>query len=74
MASPERQETDRYVGFVGNACVLFDVDDFFNLGCGRREITSGGANAQKPAKEGPMEAWGRSPANPVGGWPTRSQQ
>jgi hypothetical protein len=37
-------------------------------------VEPGGANAQKPAKEGPMEAWGRSPANPVGGWPTRSQQ
>jgi hypothetical protein len=34
----------------------------------------GGANAQTSVKEGPMEAWGRSPANPVGGWPTRSQE
>ncbi len=28
----------------------------------------GSADEQKPAKEGTVEAWGRSPNNPVGGW------
>ena len=28
----------------------------------------GGADEQKPAKEGTVEAWGRSKNNPVGGW------
>lgn len=28
----------------------------------------GGADEQKPAKEGTVEAWGRSPENPVKGW------
>jgi len=28
----------------------------------------GSADEQKPAKEGTVEAWGRSPRNPVGGW------
>ncbi len=28
----------------------------------------GGADEQKPAKEGTVEAWGRSPDNPVKGW------
>jgi hypothetical protein len=28
----------------------------------------GGADEQKPAAEGTVEAWGRSPNNPVGGW------
>lgn len=28
----------------------------------------GGADEQKPAKEGTVEAWGRSESNPVGGW------
>ena len=28
----------------------------------------GGADEQKPAAEGSVEAWGRSPDNPVGGW------
>ncbi len=28
----------------------------------------GGADEQKPAPQGSVEAWGRSPDNPVGGW------
>ena len=28
----------------------------------------GSADEQKPAAEGTVEAWGRSPKNPVGGW------
>src|SRR3954469_3630199 len=28
----------------------------------------GGTDEQKPAPEGTVEAWGRSPDNPVGGW------
>jgi Family of unknown function (DUF6855) len=28
----------------------------------------GSADEQKPAVEGTVEAWGRSPTNPVGGW------
>jgi Family of unknown function (DUF6855) len=28
----------------------------------------GSADEQKPAAEGSVEAWGRSPSNPVGGW------
>lgn len=28
----------------------------------------GAADEQKPAKEGTVEAWGRSETNPVGGW------
>jgi hypothetical protein len=28
----------------------------------------GSADEQKDAKEGTVEAWARSPANPVGGW------
>lgn len=28
----------------------------------------GSADEQKPAKEGTVEAWGRSTSNPVGGW------
>lgn len=31
-------------------------------------IDLGGADEQKPAAEGTVEAWGRSPENPVGGW------
>src|SRR5689334_23160616 len=28
----------------------------------------GSADEQKPAAEGTVEAWGRDPGNPVGGW------
>jgi hypothetical protein len=28
----------------------------------------GSADEQKPAKEGTVEAWARSPENPIGGW------
>ena len=31
-------------------------------------VELGGADEQKPAKEGTVEAWGRSAKNPVGGW------
>jgi len=31
-------------------------------------VDLGGADEQKPAKEGTVEAWGRSEHNPVGGW------
>ena len=31
-------------------------------------VPLGAADEQKPAAEGTVEAWGRSPGNPVGGW------
>jgi len=31
-------------------------------------VDLGGADEQKPAKEGTVEAWGRSASNPIGGW------
>ena len=31
-------------------------------------IELGGADEQKPAKEGTVEEWGRSEKNPLGGW------
>jgi hypothetical protein len=31
-------------------------------------VELGGADEQKPAKEGTVEAWARSPENPIGGW------
>ena len=31
-------------------------------------IELGSADEQKPAKEGTVEAWGRSETNPIGGW------
>ena len=31
-------------------------------------VELGSADEQKPAKDGTVEAWGRSPSNPIGGW------
>ncbi|MCR8630257.1 DUF6855 family protein [Paenibacillus radicis (ex Xue et al. 2023)] len=31
-------------------------------------VELGSADEQKQAKEGTVEAWGRSPENPIGGW------
>jgi hypothetical protein len=31
-------------------------------------VALGGADEQKPAAEGTVEAWGRSANNPIGGW------
>jgi hypothetical protein len=31
-------------------------------------VALGGADEQKPAPDGTVEAWGRSESNPVGGW------
>ena len=31
-------------------------------------VSLGAADEKKPAAEGTVEAWGRSPDNPVGGW------
>jgi hypothetical protein len=31
-------------------------------------VELGGADEQKAAKEGTVEAWGRSPGKPIGGW------
>ena len=31
-------------------------------------VELGGADEQKPAKDGTVEAWGRAASNPVGGW------
>jgi hypothetical protein len=31
-------------------------------------VPLGGADEQKPAADGSVEAWGRSPDNPAGGW------
>jgi hypothetical protein len=57
---------------VGSTVLLYDarcVDDLYDM---LQEeggwVELGGADEQKPAKEGTVEAWGRSPDNPAGGW------
>ena len=57
---------------VGKTVLLYDarcVDDLHEmLKAHGGWIELGGADERKPAKEGSVEAWGRSPGNPIGGW------
>jgi hypothetical protein len=57
---------------VGKTVLHYDARCIEHLSSMLRErgdwMDLGGADEQKPAKEGTIEAWGRSPANPIGGW------
>lgn len=57
---------------IGSTVLLYDarcIDDLHAMLKKNSEwVELGGADEQKPAKEGTVEAWGRSPDNPVGGW------
>lgn len=45
------------------------VDDLYKMLKSRGGwVELGGADEQKPAREGTVEAWGRASDNPVGGW------
>jgi hypothetical protein len=45
------------------------IDDLHAMLAQRGDwVPLGNADEQKPAPEGSVEAWGRSDANPVGGW------
>ncbi|MBK8336927.1 MAG: hypothetical protein IPL03_10160 [Sterolibacteriaceae bacterium] len=57
---------------VGKTVLLYDarcVDDLHAmLEAAGDWVELGGADEQKPARAGSVEAWGRSADNPVGGW------
>jgi hypothetical protein len=57
---------------VGKTVLLYDarcVDDLHAmLKAAGDWVELGGADEQKPARPGTVEAWGRSPTNPIGGW------
>ena len=57
---------------VGSTRLLYDagvVEDLHRWLAEQGEwVELGSADEQKPAKEGTVEAWARSEANPVGGW------
>jgi hypothetical protein len=57
---------------VGKTVLLYDarcVDDLHAMLKATGDwVELGGADEQKPVKEGSVEAWGRSEKNPVGGW------
>jgi hypothetical protein len=57
---------------VGKTVLLYEarcIDDLHAmLKAAGDWVDLGGADEQKPAKEGTVEAWGRSGTNPIGGW------
>ena len=57
---------------VGKTVLLYDARCIDDLHAMLRKagdwVELGGADEQKPAKPGTVEAWGRDPKNPVKGW------
>jgi hypothetical protein len=57
---------------VGKTILLYDLRCIDDLHTMLKQhggwVELGSADEQKPAKEGTVEAWGRSPTNPIGGW------
>ena len=57
---------------VGTTVLSYDarcIDDLLAMLKAKGDwVDLGGADEQKPVKEGTVEAWGRDPSNPVGGW------
>ena len=72
MHTDEKDGKNVLVCTVGNTVLLYDarcIDDLLQmLKTAGDWVELGGADEQKPAKEGTVEAWGRSAANPIGGW------
>ena len=57
---------------VGKTVLLYDARCIADLQAMLKSagdwVELGGADEQKPAKEGSVEAWARAPGNPLGGW------
>jgi hypothetical protein len=72
MHADEKDGKPVLVCTVGKTVLLYDarcIDDLHKmLKAAKDWVELGGADEQKPAKEGTVEAWGRSAKNPVGGW------
>ena len=72
MHADEKDGVKAVVCTVGKTVLLYDarcIDDLHAmLKAAGDWVELGGADEQKPAKERTVEAWGRSPKNPVKGW------
>jgi hypothetical protein len=72
MYKAEKDGIDVIVCVVGKTTLLYNyrcLDDLHSMLEARGDwMELGSADEQKPAKEGTVEAWGRSEENPVGGW------
>jgi hypothetical protein len=67
-----RDGVDVIMCTVGKTVLLYDarcLDDLHAMLEAHADwMDLGAADEQKPAKDGTVEAWGRSPDNPIGGW------
>jgi hypothetical protein len=72
MHRDERDGIEVLVCTVGKTVLLYDhrcLADLHDFLVQRGDwVELGSADEQKPAREGTVEAWGRSPENPLGGW------
>jgi len=68
----DEADTPALVCQVGSTTLRYHLRAIDDLHVWLREqgdwVELGAADEQKPAKEGTVEAWGRSPENPIGGW------
>ncbi|HPI55642.1 MAG TPA: hypothetical protein PLU10_13170 [Chitinophagaceae bacterium] len=68
----QKDGKDVLVCTVGKTVLLYNIDcinDLHNMLLEHGDwMELGSADEQKPAKEGTVEAWGRSANNPMGGW------
>lgn len=68
----EKDGKEVLVCTVGKTVLLYDYRCLADLHAMLKKqgdwMELGSADEQKPAKEGTVEAWGRSEKNPVGGW------
>src|SRR3979409_1897426 len=68
----EKDGKEVIVCVVGKTTLLYDrraIDDLHAMLKKHGDwMELGSADEQKPAKDGTVEAWGRSASNPVGGW------
>jgi hypothetical protein len=72
MHTDEKDGKEVLVCTVGKTVLLYDYRCLADLHAMLKKhgdwMELGSADEQKPAKEGTVEAWGRSAKNPVGGW------
>jgi hypothetical protein len=72
MYQDDASDPPTIVCVVGSSRLLYDARAIDELHAWLVEqgdwVPLGGADEQKPAPEGSVEAWGRSPENPRGGW------
>lgn len=72
MHAEEKDGKEILVCTVGKTILHYDARSLDDLHAMLKKhgdwMELGSADEQKPAKEGTVEAWGRSPKNPVGGW------